>query len=371
MIQTTAMLIDSLRHLRSRSLFWVVLAISCVAAIALFGTYSFNADGVKLITLQFDNPSLAKGTPGSRSFVAWMFNGVFVSLWLSWGAIILALISTASILPDFLQSGAIDAVVSKPISRLRLLLLKFLGSLAFVFVQVGIGVILAYLIIGLKFGMWLHSAMWAIPLITLQFVYLYAFSTFLAVLTRSTMASLLGTLLFWFFLFIVQVAATTMTEQVGALEFTHQSQEARITAMEEYMANLEREPNSLETSTLERHERNAAQTQESLDALMPWRDRLKLAALIVPKTGDVNKILANATKAPVPTEFAGLFGDLTETVPLPDDMTDEEKQMMVEAGAAGERAARNVDAAASIGSSLAFTSVLLLASGWLFRRRDL
>lgn len=369
MTQTIAMLVDSLRHLRSRSLFWIVLIISCIAAITLFGTYSFNAEGVKVITVQFDNPSLAKGTAGSRSFISWMFNGVFVSMWLSWGAIILALISTASILPDFLQGGAIDTVVSKPISRLRLLLLKFLGSLAFVFVQVGVGVILAYLIIGLKFGMWLHSAMWAIPLITLQFVYLYAFSTFLAVLTRSTMASLLGTLLFWFFLFIVQMAANTMTEQVGALEFTHQSQTARITQMEAYMADLEREPSPIEVALLEQQQRNAEQTQASIDALAPWRDRLRLAALIVPKTGDVNKILANATQAPVDTEFAGLFTDVGEMIP--GELTEEERQEMVDAGLSGERAKRRVDAAVSITSSLGFTSLLLLASGWLFRRRDL
>jgi ABC-type transport system involved in multi-copper enzyme maturation permease subunit len=370
--QTIAMLVDSLRHLRSRYLFWIVLVISCVAAIALFATYTFNDKGISFIGMStLENGSLTRGSPGARSFVAWVFNSVFVKLWLGWGAIILALISTASILPEFLQSGAIDVVVSKPISRLRLLLLKFVGSLAFVVVQVGVGVTLAYLVMGLKFGLWFHGAFLAIPLITLEFVYLYAFSTLLAVATRSTMASLLGTLVFWFVVFIVQFTANTLTEQVAANRFMLQSQEARVTAMNNYIAGLDREPNSLEQRQLERLTQSADEQRRLVKSLVPWERRFTLVEYFAPKTGDVQKILANVTKAPVSTEFAGLFGDLSQRdLGVPDEEKDELKDR-IEAGASGEKASRRVDAAVSIGTSLGFTAILIIAAGWLFKRRDL
>jgi ABC-type transport system involved in multi-copper enzyme maturation permease subunit len=370
--QTIAMLVDSLRHLRSRYLFWVVLIVSCLAAISLFATYSFNAEGINLLGMTtFENASLTKGSSGSRSFVAGVFNAIFVKLWLGWGAIILALISTASVLPDFLQSGAIDVVVSKPISRLRLLLLKFLGSLAFVVIQVGVGVGLAHLIIGFKFDLWLHTAFWAVPLITLQFVYLYAFSAFLAVATRSTMASLLGTLLFWFVIFIVQFSANTLTEEAASSRFMMESQEARVTAMEAHIAGLDREPNSLELRQLDVVKARAAEHRKLVEGLEAWEKWLTLVETAIPKTGDVQRILANALNAPVGTEFVGLFADLSEDEFRPADMDEEEMREAIDAGIAGERAKRRVDAAISIGTSLGFTAIVIIAAGWVFKRRDL
>ena len=56
--------------------------------------------------------------------------------------------------------------------------------------------------------MWLHESLLAIPLISLQFFYLYSISVLIAVIARSTLASLLGTVLFWFMVFMIQFLPT-------------------------------------------------------------------------------------------------------------------------------------------------------------------
>jgi hypothetical protein len=52
-------------------------------------------------------------------------------------------------------------------------------------------------------------------------------------------------------------------------------------------------------------------------------------------------------------------------------MDEEEMRDRLDAGIAGERAKRRVDATISIGTSLGFTTILIIGAGWLFRRRDL
>ena len=197
-MQTLAILQDSIRALRSRYLFWISLSISVMVAVALFGMISFNEQGWRILWFETSEHEFYRaGTDDSRDLIAWIFNSVYVRWWLSWAAIALALISTASIVPDFLAGGAIEVSLSKPISRLKLISLKIIGAMLFVALQVTVGVSLAWLLMGVKIGIWLPAAFWAIPLITLQFFYLYSVATLVGVLTRSTLASLLITLIFW------------------------------------------------------------------------------------------------------------------------------------------------------------------------------
>ena len=232
MMQVLAILNDSLRELKGRSLFWITLIISAFAAFALLGSIGFNQEGWRILWFEtIKSDVLRAGTPASRDVMAGLFNGFFVKFWLGWGAIILALISTSSVMPEFLASGAIDLSLAKPISRLKLFLVKVFGACLFVTVQVAVSALLAYVLVGLKAGIWLHTSLLAIPLITLQFLYLYAMSVLVAVTTRSTLASLLMTILFWFIVFIAQFATNQMNSMLTQNQAMLQRVEKRIDAI--------------------------------------------------------------------------------------------------------------------------------------------
>ena len=198
MMQTLAILNDSLRELRSRSLFWIALIISVFVSVVLFGLIGFNDKGWYLLWLD-TNPSetVRAGSQGMRDLLGWLFGGALLWWWLTWGAIVIALIVNASTVPEFVSSGSIDMVLAKPIGRVRLFLVKVLGALLFTLLQVTACVLVAYLLVGLRFGIWFHDAWLAVPLVTLQFLYLFAVMALVGLVTRSTLASLLAALIFW------------------------------------------------------------------------------------------------------------------------------------------------------------------------------
>ncbi|MFW5652990.1 MAG: hypothetical protein ACOC0P_03000, partial [Planctomycetota bacterium] len=109
MTAITAILLDSVRQLRSKNLFWLVLAISTLIFVA-YGSIGFTPNGLSIGfgIWEFENDFLREDTVYARIFLEGIFLTVIVPLWFTWGAIILALISTADIFPDFIAKGAID-----------------------------------------------------------------------------------------------------------------------------------------------------------------------------------------------------------------------------------------------------------------------
>ena len=96
--QALAILTDSIRELKSRSLFWICLVLSAVVSLALFGVLSFNEEGWRFLWFSTNESGfLYKGSPEARRLVMLMFS-LFVYWWLSWGAIILAVALAATIL---------------------------------------------------------------------------------------------------------------------------------------------------------------------------------------------------------------------------------------------------------------------------------
>jgi ABC-type transport system involved in multi-copper enzyme maturation permease subunit len=111
--------------------------------------------------------------------------------------ILLALVWTAGFLPTFLEPSAASVLLAKPVSRWQLLLGKFIGVLMFVGFQVTLFVVSTWFALGWRTAVWDMTYWWCIPLLVLQFAVFYSFSMLLAVLTRSTVACVFGSLLFW------------------------------------------------------------------------------------------------------------------------------------------------------------------------------
>ena len=195
--QTLAIFIDAYRELNAKKLFWITLVLSLllVIALALFGV---SPTGVKFLHWEFPIP-----TP-ELYYKAVLLKYFVVDLWLTWAASVLALISTGGIFPDFLSGGAIDLYLCKPMSRPRLFLTKYVSGLMFVGLQVSFVSVGIFFVVGFRISDWRPSIFLAIPLVLCFFSYIYSVCVLLGVMTRSTVAAILLTVLVWIVFFSIR-----------------------------------------------------------------------------------------------------------------------------------------------------------------------
>jgi hypothetical protein len=111
--------------------------------------------------------------------------------------VVLALLWTAGFLPTFLDPRAATVLLAKPAPRWAILVGKYLGVVLFVALQAALFVGGTWLALGLKTNVWTGAYWLAVPLLAMNFAVFYAVSAFLAVWTRSSVASAFGVLLFW------------------------------------------------------------------------------------------------------------------------------------------------------------------------------
>ena len=120
--------------------------------------------------------------------------------WIADGAgLLLALIWTAGFLPAFLDPSAASVLLAKPVPRWSLLAGKFIGVLVFVAAQNAIFVGGTWLALGVRTGIWDPTYFACIPMLLVHFAVFYSFSAMLAVMSRSSVVCVLGSIMFWLF----------------------------------------------------------------------------------------------------------------------------------------------------------------------------
>ncbi|MEO1130879.1 MAG: ABC transporter permease, partial [Planctomycetota bacterium] len=216
--QTTALFIDAYRELNAKKLFWITMILSLLVVV-VFAMTGVNDTGVSFLIWTIPGTDAFAAMIDPAMWYKFLFIAFGIGTWLTWVATILALISTAGIFPDLLSSGSIDLVLSKPISRLRLFLTKYLTGLLFAALQVFVFSGASFLVIGIRGGDWEPRILLAVPIVVTFFSYLFGICVLIGVITRSTIASLLLTLLVWFFFFIVNVTDAAFLGQKAEREF--------------------------------------------------------------------------------------------------------------------------------------------------------
>jgi hypothetical protein len=397
--QTLALLHDAYRELNARKMFWISLIISgvVIAAFALLGV-----DDKKLYLFGMDMT-----VPAPRFWYKYIFSFAVIGVWISWGAVALALISTAGTFPELISGGSVDLYLSKPISRLRLFLTKYVGALLFVLLQATVFSIGCYLVFGFRSGQWRASIFLMIPLVTLMFSYLFAVCVFFGVLTRSTIAALLITSLVW-----LAVAASTRSEQFifamrsstagEARSFERQARRA-----EADLAETKRGASLLSAFTFSQpratRRRDAAKKrgEEARQALAKWTTAHQIARVVtamMPKTSETIEILDRRifddedlasfrkqmfgsqrdldTMSDATDASAAAATTAPTTNPADADAAEDRdewrwrREAHLEGQEAAERDARNRSMAWTLSTSLAFEAVVLAAAAWVFCRRD-
>jgi len=315
MSQTAALFVEAYRELNAKKLFWITLVLSLVfaAAIAALGIHE---DGISVFWFQLDFP-LSTTVMSEETFYKLVFVNIGIGLWLAWIAAILALVSTAQIFPDFISGGSIELALSKPISRTRLFLTKYFTGLFFVALQVTAFSAACFLVIGLRGGAWEPALFLAVPLVVLFFSYLFSVCALLGLITRSTIAALLLTLLFWFIIFVINSFDAITLSQLTRHELTAQRTQETIKRteptldqrrqqLEDARAALdEGEPRPSERERVEELERRVAGGEAFLETLdqrkqdaedaagtwRPWYTGGFIAKTVLPKTGETVGLL--------------------------------------------------------------------------------
>lgn len=381
--QTLAIFLDAYRYLNNRRLFWLTVLLSGVV-VAAFGAVGIDAEGVTVLHWHI-YPYLTSAMLSPAAFYKFVFVSFGVEIWLAWAASILALISTAGIIPEFISQSSIEITLAKPISRTRLFLTKYLSGLLFAALQVTVFSLASFFVIGVRGGEWEPRVFLAIPLVILFFSYLYSVSALIGVLTRSTIASLLGVGLFWFLLFVANT-----TESIYLMIRTESEQ--RLRAVEARIASIESgevpaAPGATGKGVLAAIAEAAAAAQREsaptdLPKLRERRDSLAKEAANYGRGHDI--ALAVKTFLPKTSETMDLLkrelvsmSDLAAIASAGDDRPRRRNRQDpdgqgIEASAAQEveRIRRGRSVAWIVGTSAAFEGLILAIAAWRFSRRD-
>jgi hypothetical protein len=193
----------------------------------------------------------------------------------------------------------------------------------------------------------------------------------IGLVTRSALASLLGALVFWGTVSIVQFAANQMEKTQAEVNYSVEQADQRIAEIRERAALAGRALSASEQSRIDEFNRSSESMKTIVQSIEPWMGTVQRVELLVPKTGDVQKIVAEQVQAPTFAELMlRLQGFDPDAMAQFAGMDREQFRDAQQAGAVGERAVREVNAWRSIGSSLGFAAVVLALSLWIFARRD-
>src|SRR5262249_47004641 len=111
--------------------------------------------------------------------------------------VLAAILVTSPIMPHIFEPGAIDLLLSKPISRSLLFLTKFAGGCAFIALNAAYFIGGLWALSGLRVD--LLSARPLLPLLILLFLFsiYYSVSSLAGVIWRNAIVSVVMTVLFW------------------------------------------------------------------------------------------------------------------------------------------------------------------------------
>lgn len=183
----------TLREALSRKIFIVFFGISTLILIIfalIFGLTSLDT----LMNIKLDSQGIQTA---ALKQVAEFFKTIIV-MPLFGGGLFLSIFSAASFIPNMLEKGNIDLLLSKPVSRAQVIWGKFWGGTTIVFFNIAFLVTGLWILIGLKFSVWEAELLVTIITITFTFAVLYALMILTGILTRSSVLAMMLTYLIFF-----------------------------------------------------------------------------------------------------------------------------------------------------------------------------
>ncbi|MEM1013123.1 MAG: hypothetical protein AAGI46_12995 [Planctomycetota bacterium] len=386
--QTAALSVDALRRLRSAKLFWISLALSTLVAL-LCGYIGISEEGLSFPGFgTWENPVWNSTVLPPEEFYILVFTQFGISIWLAYAANLLAVISTASLVPALVDEGSVDLYLSRPMGRVRLFLTRYATGLLFVALQAACFSIAAMAVFGFRAGVFLPGLLWAVVYVTVFFSFLFCVSSLVGLLTGSGVTAILVTILFWMFIWAADWAEFSTLIFLEQAESEVERREREVSAAESIARRFEENGSAVARETAAGNLENARDNLEAAEAAVPTikrvHDVMIAIKLPMPKTGEtigeLQKVLSNATELERFEEQQEADADrrLRERVGRRNFEDEEDANRFLEAQRAQQRGATDaVDRyysrsfAWTFGTSFCFQGVLLAIACWVFGRRDL
>ena len=183
----------TLKEAIARKIFLWFLGISTFLLLCFAGIFSFVRleDLTGMVNLK-NNAGDQVNTLISNAFK------LFIVGYLYFIGFILSIISTSSFIPNMLEKGNIDLLLSKPISRMQLILGKYVGGVLVVLLNIFYLIIGIWLLIGLKFTVWDINFLFVILTVTYTFAVLYSFIILIGIITSSSILAMMLSFLSFF-----------------------------------------------------------------------------------------------------------------------------------------------------------------------------
>jgi ABC-type transport system involved in multi-copper enzyme maturation permease subunit len=213
---------DTFRQSLASKLFWVMLGITVLCSVFCLGmsvdtpgerprhpdeildhlpagSDPATSEGIPIAggTMSLGFGLIEFKVPGFRSDAVRGFQLWLAGIIADTAGVLLALLWTSGFLPTFLEPHAVTVLLAKPAPRWSLFVGKYLGVVLFVTLHATLFVAGTWLGSGISTGVWEIAYWFAVPLLVVNFAVFYAFSALLAVVSRSTVVALFGTILFW------------------------------------------------------------------------------------------------------------------------------------------------------------------------------
>ncbi len=184
MITITAALIrDTFREAFARKIFWGLFGLSTL--MILFFLFILKIDIVEGATATMSLFGRQKGPSGVNvdRLVKNTYGGIAAFLY-TWG-MALSVFASSGLIPSVLEPGRIELILSKPVSRIHILLGRFAGNVAVIALNTAYLVLGVWIIFGLKTSIWGVQFLWAIASTVFMFAVLLTVVVLIGVLFES------------------------------------------------------------------------------------------------------------------------------------------------------------------------------------------
>lgn len=202
LITARALLEDARQQVLDNTVFRLLVILSGIPILATF-LVGFREDHISFLwgfrTVEYKAILEGMNIPGNFENINEVFiqglQSVAVNFFGGSVGVIFCIAATAFFTPRILEKGAADTLFAKPVSRLVILLSRYFSGILF------IGMVGTVLVVGMYLGILITSGyndpgfLWGVVTLMYLFSLLHAFSVFIAVMTRSSTAAILITVI--------------------------------------------------------------------------------------------------------------------------------------------------------------------------------
>jgi hypothetical protein len=137
-----------------------------------------------------------------------------VSTFLGFFGVFGCLLVTAGLIPRTFEPGEIALLLSKPVNRSLLFVVKFFGGCTFTLLYSTVLVLGIWLMLGLRMDYWRHGLLWCIPVYVFLFMIYYAVSAVAGAIWRNSIVALALVVVFWLAVTVIGVTQDALKQNL-------------------------------------------------------------------------------------------------------------------------------------------------------------